>query len=431
MISKQENIQAFIDNVQETISNYKQSMDTEYNSLLYQESSLFNDINDLNNRLSEFEESVVVSAHPDKQITRVPVNDLADKEIANRAVIGAIDRQLTELGRCGGWDHRDHDVFLKLWTQLHIRVNPVIPPPPDYNEEAPQSEEKTNPYTEQFDITNRQTLVRKLVKLVPAVSASEIEQHIDWYVKVLQLSEKKKQLVEEWKQQRRSVKQTQLESQVHEIALDEVQVNEANNNDKPIDDEISRKQIKDKIELWKQIKQQEIDKKKEEEKQRQANELRALIEQKRERQEEVRLKLSKWKKDEQISKQLEDKSKTKPRPQSADPAEIMRRRQRDLELGKERFTKAVNKAQQSTIRQTKQKALEDQIADELFSGITRDPTRLLYKTKAAEGQTLSKDYLDDAEYRRNSSSAHSRPIAMSGRDIRHGVRAVPNWCKPR
>lgn len=111
-------------------------------------------------------------------------------------------------------------------------------------------------------------------------------------------------------------------------------------------------------------------------------------------------------------------------------AEIMRRRQRDIELGKVRHAKVVEKAQEPLLRQHKQKEIEDKISAELFSRIGRDTSRLLSKTKVAIAQHVSRELNDQAANLRINASAHSRPIAMSARDIRGGVRATPAWCRP-
>ena len=50
-------------------------------------------------------------------------------ELERQAKIGAIDKQLVILGgRTGGWDSRDHDAFIRVWTQ--VGCAPAVRPPP-------------------------------------------------------------------------------------------------------------------------------------------------------------------------------------------------------------------------------------------------------------------------------------------------------------
>jgi hypothetical protein len=56
-------------------------------------------------------------------------------------------------------------------------------------------------------------------------------------------------------------------------------------------------------------------------------------------------------------------------------------------------------------------------------------SRLLAPTKASGNQTLSYEALDQAEHRRKSASAHSTPMALTGRDLQFGGRATPQWVK--
>src|SRR5690349_11772360 len=57
------------------------------------------------------------SSNQDAESTTI--NDRAKEAIQRQAQIGAIDRKIAALGgRTGGWDSRDHDAFLRLWTQI-------------------------------------------------------------------------------------------------------------------------------------------------------------------------------------------------------------------------------------------------------------------------------------------------------------------------
>jgi hypothetical protein len=104
-------------------------------------------------------------------------------------------------------------------------------------------------------------------------------------------------------------------------------------------------------------------------------------------------------------------------------AEIRRRKQRDLELAQKRYQPIEPHQQQMA-------PLSDKIGNIAVTPVataTKDPERLLSKTAASRANALAKDQLDVAEYKRSNSSAHSRPIAMSGRDLGMGVRSRPSW----
>jgi hypothetical protein len=160
-------------------------------------------------------------------------------------------------------------------------------------------------------------------------------------------------------------------------------------------------------------------------------ELRKKEEEKRSRLETNRQQLRNWKEEESRAKaMLEAQKKRATRPKSADPAEMMRRRQRDLEVGKERQSKIQQKSEEAQLRQKKQRAMEDEIINTIYSKIKRDPSRLQTATKAVAAQQITREYLDDVTEKRIHSAAHSRPIALSGRDLRIGVRAIPAWRMP-
>ncbi len=63
--------------------------------------------------------------------------------------------------------------------------------------------------------------------------------------------------------------------------------------------------------------------------------------------------------------------------------------------------------------------------------IVRDVNRLWGDTKASEANRITFEDLDEAERRRATDGAHSSRVAMTGRDLQFGGRAVPNWCKPQ
>ena len=77
----------------------------------------------------------------------------------------------------------------------------------------------------------------------------------------------------------------------------------------------------------------------------------------------------------------------------------------------------------------KQKVMEDEIAVKVYAKVRRDTSRLQSATAAVKAQQITKEHLDDISDKRLNASAHNKPVAITGRDIRLGVRAVPLWRK--
>lgn len=75
--------------------------------------------------------------------------------------------QLGSLGirHLGGWDTRDHDVFLRVWTQ-------TLPPPTDTQALAG------------LPAKSMQSFCRRVAPLLPGKDSLEIEEHIKWYFPV-------------------------------------------------------------------------------------------------------------------------------------------------------------------------------------------------------------------------------------------------------
>ncbi len=100
-----------------------------------------------------------------------------------------------------------------------------------------------------------------------------------------------------------------------------------------------------------------------------------------------------------------------------------------MQIAKDRLEKTEQKQQELNIRATKFKQLEEKISAHAYADIIRDPRRVVEGTKASEAQRMTKEHLDEVTARRQSVGAHSKPIAMTARDLRSGMRATPAWCK--
>lgn len=83
-------------------------------------------------------------------------------------------------------------------------------------------------------------------------------------------------------------------------------------------------------------------------------------------------------------------------------------------------TEIVNEQLNGRDRRTKEAAVS------LGRGVSakRDINRLLAPTKAFESSKIA---FEDLENSKGSNSAHSMPIAYSGRDLQYFGRATPSW----
>ncbi|KAL4660866.1 coiled-coil domain-containing protein 112 [Arapaima gigas] len=88
-------------------------------------------------------------------------------------------------GRLGGWDHIDHESFLKVWKKHNGK--------PNYREEA--------------------------LLYLPNKTEDEIRLHEEWYEKVLSLQEKKKEAITRWKAEQQKKKEANQQQQVKEADM--------------------------------------------------------------------------------------------------------------------------------------------------------------------------------------------------------------------
>jgi hypothetical protein len=135
--------------------------------------------------------------------------------------------QLSSLGKCGGWDSRDHDAFVRIWnstlagTEVIRRVlrhsngeteevsqeqelvqeleNASDPATDDPTARKEKANRDLLAYEVQISSTQRAQLVKKMEFHVLGKSKEELLDHIDWHGKVLVLTARKKQLLAEWR----------------------------------------------------------------------------------------------------------------------------------------------------------------------------------------------------------------------------------------
>lgn len=113
----------------------------------------------------------------------------ANYDTADISALGFAVRQLTSLGdRLGGWDSRDHDIFVRVWTQY---VAPIAGASGvkqqsqsrvDEEEEEGTQKQKEKEGRGVLDLGSKTAhlLRRRLVQAVQMKSEEEIEEHLLW-----------------------------------------------------------------------------------------------------------------------------------------------------------------------------------------------------------------------------------------------------------
>jgi len=132
-----------------------------------------------------------------------------------------IQRQIDEHGRYGGWPQRDHDDFLKLYSQI---------------------------------ATDRE-LLHRLSEVMPQYTLSELREHLSWFDHHERLWEHKRQLVAEWKAQRLK----ERESKQSKVAATMKAADRERERKKQARLQREREEKRRRIEEWREQKEQEED----------------------------------------------------------------------------------------------------------------------------------------------------------------------------
>ena len=344
--------------------------------------------------------------------------DRYNSDFNRQAEVGLIDRQLATLGRNGGWDNMEHDAFIRIWFQLNCNNKIVKQLKNQGQEKSVILSVPAEVYTLPSILKNN--FLRKAAQLIPNKSIDDTEAHINWHLEYLELNNRKKAVLSKWK-----------ESKFHDKCNDTsilVELNQSNNTDN-LEDEEEKEKLRERIAKWKAEKA-ELQKQEElaQKKKKKQDELQQA-EERRRKQQHVRARLEQWREAEAKSKEkVKEAAKVIMSPKrTLDDTDLEIRRQRDMEMARKRRELTENKINQLTARERNIKNMDPKL--DIVEAVQRDPERLLASTKASTAYKISAEELDDLESRRKTASAHSSNIAMSGRDLAYGGRAMPNWCR--
>ena len=188
--SEAESLQLVLETFEAKLSTYKSAMRLEYDGLEAEENVLEQDLNASllrfehweageDNGVNDADNAKKVLSSQLQQQTRARTDDRYEKQLSVQADIGAIDRQLAVLGgRCGKWDSRDHDVFIRIWTQT---ISTPIHDPED--REGIESEYNAESIII-LSAHQRSLFMKKIIPVLPGKNEDEVHVHIEWYFKI-------------------------------------------------------------------------------------------------------------------------------------------------------------------------------------------------------------------------------------------------------
>jgi hypothetical protein len=243
LAGSKESLQQLLETFESKLTAFKLNMRTEFDELQEQESCWSSDLSTVSAQIESFSDQgkQVVDVEAAKRVReqqqRQEHQVRAQEELAQKAVIGEVDRELASLGRYGRWDVRDHDVFLRTWNSFFGNFDVI----------------RTADLVFSVSSVQRRQLLRRLEQDVFAKSMDEIEEHVAWYARTLELHAKKKQLLASWKSQQNSRRQKEIlndERQLKANDLKVVDVEDAESQETNNEEE-KRLQAKLRVAKWK------------------------------------------------------------------------------------------------------------------------------------------------------------------------------------
>lgn len=214
-----------LENFEEKLTSFKFVMRSEFDSLLVQEKGLLKDISNLTNDIDEWDNPNSISNDNALQAAKQEKNrERQTRDIERISVIGAIDRKITAIGRYGKWDSRDHDVFLKVWSQVIDKEHQ------NFDEDMTDKKDSV-----QLSPSQRSMILRKINICALGKPQVEMEEHLNWYLQYMYLTLYKKKLVNEWKKDSATAESKRNEAVLCPDNMDQLSL-AGNNRTKGIDD---------------------------------------------------------------------------------------------------------------------------------------------------------------------------------------------------
>jgi len=452
--SAQNNFQDMLETFESKLTSFKLSMKSEFDLMEENEVTLAREMMKVKADIDSWESSTSTqpsspgghnnishSGSSDSNTQQVKRNlERQKKDVDRKAIIGTLDRKIAAIGRFGGWDPRDHDAFLKNWSQV---MGPTMDSlMAEQLEALPQGQQQEE--TLSVAAAQRAALLKKLTVSVPGKSTGDLEDHLNWYLRWLYLTLLKKKVVSEWRKETALARSRQSEMAMQEGLAGDSEWEECEGPEDPThphstakskeqEEEEERQAAKDKLARWKadKLRQQDCEK---QEKMRLLEEEKRRAEEERRRRTAERVQLEEWRKAEQLAAELArgpgEGRRDRPDPAVTEAA-LQERQKRDLETARAKHGKVDSALQRGLDRERRVKEASEALRmTSKKDPVPRSKERLAAPTRASEGARLSPEHLDDAERRRRTAAAHSSAVALTGRDLRlGGTRAVPTWCK--
>lgn len=415
--NKPETIQTMLESFENRLISYKNSMRGEFEDMYVEEAMLTKDIQTMMSKVEAWDSSSSSSssntnaeAESNKRNNQSQLADRYKRDMERQSEIGLIDKQLANLGgRAGGWDTRDHDSFLRVWSQLAYSL--IV---------------ANDPLAYSITDEQRNTLIRKLSLLVVGKNTEELDEHINKYLLIKALTDKKKAVLSRWKESH--VKDINIEKEIDDSE------NTNHNNASSVNPtmrEIDRIAARDRVAKWREEKSQRMHDDAIERKCKEDQDNQLKREEIRKKRDAARAKLDQWHEIEAQSKQnikaAHDLLKTNNIVNATIQQDLQRCRERDQELTSKRIEQKEKHNMRLHSREDRIRNMDPKL--DIVEAVTRDPQRLLASTKASMASKVTVAALDEAEARRHSSRAHESFIACTGRDLHNAGRATPSWLK--
>lgn len=218
--------------IEDKLMRFKTNHQNQLKELQNAEQILSAELSTTIDRLDTFSKDIVVTqgtdrdtdanpkfAKPRKLSTKWGGRFGADTHDSRPPKLVEIQRQIDEHGRYGGWPQRDHDDFLKLYSQ----------------------------------ITTDRELLHRLSEVMPQYTLSELREHLSWFDHHERLWDHKRQLVAEWK----ASKQKERELKKKKVSGTMKAVDRERERRKQEQMKREREEKKRRIQKWREQKEQE------------------------------------------------------------------------------------------------------------------------------------------------------------------------------
>jgi len=429
--------QNLLEKFESKLSFFKSTMAKEYEELAKSEQVLFGDLETLDEHVARvmtqpstsFAAGGITSAAHARKLEEVKNRN--DKISAHKAEIGSIERKLNALGnRLGGWDPRDHDIFIRVWTQC---VGPIAGASSSTggDEDEERNDDESNSMESRkkavLDLGSKLAYVlrKRLIQAIQMKSEEEIEEHLLWFVEVEALLRRKKEILSVWKRE----KEKERPDPMSATSADSC----SSPNRRPASSSAAvsdrkRELNKQKLEKWQKEKDEEKRKKEAQEKRRQQEQKRQHEREHAERQQSNRVLVQNWVEERKAKEQAI--ASTKPSPSKVSNAsleELRKKREEEIDKAKMKRNKINAARAASTGRLQRQQKLAETATDPAMKA--RVKSKLHEPTKVYLANRLTAEDLDAREQQRNSGGAHDGKIASGGYDLKFTGRAIPAWTR--